>query len=723
MEPKKFSLSIGGKTLTAEFNNFADQAHGSCLLSYGSTMVLATAVMNPEPKEGQGWFPLTVDYEEKFYAAGQILGSRFIRREGRPSDEAVLSGRIVDRTIRPLFPQHMRNEIQVVITVLSIDEYDPDILAVIAASLALGTSHIPWSGPVSAVRIGKERGSEEFKINPSYLTRSGSDYELDITICGKDETVNMIEVGSKEVPEEILGEGFKLAIAEIEKIQQFQREIIGNMGKEKVLAPKPEVPSEWANLFREKVRTDLEEKLQGGKADKHVFNSIETNWVKLFAETFPEGDKAMAHEIFSDAVNEAIHREALEHKRRADGRKLDEVRPLYVRAGGISPVLHGSGLFFRGQTHVFSALTLGGPGDSQIIDTMEERELKKRFMHHYNFPPFSVGEVGRMGGANRRMIGHGALAEKALEPMIPPAEKFPYTIRIVSECLASNGSTSMASVCASTVALMDAGVPIERPVAGISIGLMMESKERFELLTDIQGPEDHYGDMDFKVAGTERGVTAIQLDIKLDGVPVPVLIAALERAKVARHYILGEIQKVIPAPRAEVSARAPHIVVIKIKPDQIGLVIGSGGKTVNEIRALTLTEIDIEEDGTVFVTGKDGGAEKAAQIIQDMTKEYKVGETYDGIVTRIMDFGAFVKIGHNTEGLVHISEIAPFRIQNVRDALKEGEEVPVMVKEIDEKGRVNLSIKERDKTFAERKGLKPAAPSANGSAPTHRPHH
>lgn len=707
MEKKQYSIEIGGKTLFAEFNDLANQAHGSVILRYGNTTVLGTAVMSSKAKEGQGYFPLTVEYEEKFYAAGQILGSRFVRREGRPSDEAMLSGRVVDRTIRPLFPQHMRNDVQVVITVLGVDEYDPDVLGVVAASLALGTSKIPWNGPVSGVRIGKESDNENFLINPSYITRSGSKYNLDITACGKDGNINMIEVGSKEVSEEIIAQGLNKASEIIEKLQEFQKKIIAEIGKEKIFVPVPEIGAEIKEFFQNKFKEKLGSLVLKGEGSKDALNAIREEWFSSIAENLPDSDKSRADDFWDEAVNEVIHKEAIENARRADGRALDQVRPLYAEAGGITPAVHGSGTFFRGETHVVSFLTLGGPQDSLLLDTMEDREVKKRFMHHYNFPPFSVGETGRVGGLNRRAIGHGALAEKALEAVIPDIEKFPYTIRLVSECMASNGSTSMASVCASSVALMDGGVPIIRPVAGISIGLMLEDKNRYALLTDIQGPEDHHGDMDFKVAGTREGVTAIQLDIKLDGVPIPILIEAMKKAKTARIFILDTIEKVIPAPRAEMSPRAPQIVVTKIRPDQIGLVIGGGGKTINEIREKTGTEIEIEENGTVFITGKAGGAEKAAEIIRDMTKEYKAGEVYDGVVTRIMDFGAFVKIGHSAEGLVHISEIAPFRVNRVADVLSEGEQVPVMIKEVDEKGRINLSIKNRDKGFAERKGLKP----------------
>jgi polyribonucleotide nucleotidyltransferase len=422
-------------------------------------------------------------------------------------------------------------------------------------------------------------------------------------------------------------------------------------------------------------------------------------------------------------VDEEIHRGAIEDNKRADNRRFDEIRPLFAKAGGISPILHGSGVFYRGGTHVFTALTLGGPGDSQLVDTMEDQDVKKRFMHHYNFPPFSAGETGRMGGLNRRMIGHGALAEKALEAVIPSEAVFPYTIRLVSECFASNGSTSMGSVCASTLALMDGGVPIKAPVAGIAMGLMTHNGEN-RVLTDIQGPEDEFGGMDFKVAGTKDGITAIQLDIKLDGIPVPVLVEALDAAKKARLQILEVITKEISAPRGSISPRAPEILTMRVKPDQIGLVIGGGGKTINGIKDVSkVDDITIEDDGSIFITGKNGSAQMAKTMIEALVKEYKAGEVYEGEVTRLMDFGAFVKIGpgKDAEGLVHVSEVAPFRIDKISNAVSVGDKVRVMIKEIDERGRINLSIKATDPDFAARKGLTPST-NPNGSGRQERPH-
>ncbi|OGZ08540.1 MAG: polyribonucleotide nucleotidyltransferase [Candidatus Lloydbacteria bacterium RIFCSPHIGHO2_02_FULL_54_17] len=697
MHTESYEVEIGGKKLIAEFTDLADQAHGSVIVRYGNTTVLATAVMSNKKRDGGDFFPLTVDFEERFYAAGQILGSRFMRREGRPSDAAVLSGRVIDRTIRPLFDQRIRYDVQVVITVLSIDKDEPDVLAVNAASIALVTSDIPFGGPVSAIRVARQNGI--WVTLPPFRVEEGQDIiegDCELVVCGRDGNVNMIEMGGKEVPEDVVMEGLTYASKEIEKLQKFQKEIIAKRGKAKRSVLLLEVSDEVKKLFSEKVAPKLEETIffEAGRAREYA---LQAEWMKTVSEV--EGmDPMQAEHYFDDAVNELLHKKAIEGNKRPDGRNFDEVRPLFAQAGGVSPVLHGTGIFYRGGTHILSALTLGGPQDSQLVEGMEFQG-KKRYMHHYNFPPYSSGETGRMGGMNRRAIGHGALAEKALVPVLPDKEVFPYTIRIVSESMASNGSTSMASVCGSTLALMDAGVPIKEPVAGIASGLMMESPTKYKVLTDIQGPEDHHGDMDFKVAGTKNGVTAIQMDVKVDGIPLPILKEAFAKARAARLTILDVMKGAIAAPRSDISPYAPKIVVIKIKPDQIGLVIGGGGKTVNEIREKTGAEIDIEDDGTVFITGKNGAAEKAREIIESMTHEYKAGEMFKGRVVRIVDFGAFVEIGHETDGLVHVSEIAPFRVERVTDYLKEGMEVPVVVKEVDERGRISLSIKRADSNF------------------------
>lgn len=691
--------------MTAEFSDLAEQANGSVLLRYGNSAVLATAVMSSRERNDIDYFPLMVDYEEKFYAAGQILGSRFMRREGRPSEFAVLSGRVVDRTIRPLFDHNLRNEIQVVITVLSIDEDDPDVMGVIAASLALGTSDIPWNGPVSAVRIGK-RTTGEMTVNPIYSEREHDEYQYDLFACGRNGTINMVEVGAEEVGEEEVGDAFDKAVEIHRELEVWQKEIIAEMGKKKKEIAESEPITELEELFATHIEDKLPEYVSSGKPGYTKISEIEHEWKTLVEEKFPETDLKRALKLFEERLDACMQHEAVAHEKRPDGRKLDEVRSLYAQAGNVSSMLHGSGIFYRGGTHVFTALTLGGPGDSQIVDTIEYPDRQKHFMHHYNFAPFSVGETGRLGGMNRRAIGHGALAEKALEAVLPSKEKFPYTIRLVSECMASNGSTSQAAICASTVALMDGGVPIKRPVAGIAMGLMQEGKE-YKVLTDIQGPEDHHGHMDFKVAGTREGVTAIQMDIKLAGVPVSILKEALVGAKKARLEILDVIEKEIPTPRADISDYAPKILTTRVKEDQIGLVIGGGGKTINGIKDDTgVEDINIEDDGNIYITGKDGSAEKALAMIEALVHEYVPGEMCEGEVVKILDFGAFVKISANTDGMVHISEIAPFRIENIRDALTEGEHVKVVVKEVDERGRINLSIKQADPDFASRKGLK-----------------
>ena len=712
MENETFSINVGGKEISATFTDLADQTNGSVIMRLGNTTVLITTVMGVRDRNDINYFPLSVEYEEKFYAAGQILGSRFIRREGRPSDDAILSGRVVDRTIRPLFDHQLRKDVQVVITVLSIDEDDPDVLGVNGASLALSCSNIPWAGPVSAVRIGKKRGSDEFVVNPNYEFRNAEDTELDLLICGKDGTITMIEVGAKEVSEEVLTRAFEAGMKEVEKIQAFQMEVAKKMGKEKAPLPEKESVEHIEKVFTE-FGSEFESAVFSGVPGKGPVGELKSRFIEKVTEEHPEDGKR-ADDYFESKVETIMRDKAIESGARVDGRKADEVRPLFAQAGGVSDILHGSGIFFRGGTHILSVLTLGGPEDSQIIDSIEEPETKKRFIHHYNFPPYSVGETGKIGGMNRRMVGHGALAEKALEPVVPSMETFPYTIRLVSEALASNGSTSMGSVCGSTLAMMDGGVPITRPVAGIAMGIMYKSPDEYQILTDIQGPEDHHGDMDFKVAGTAEGVTAIQLDVKVDGVPPSIMGEALKAAKDARLHILDVMQKEIAEPRDSLSPRAPHIEVLTIPPDMIGMVIGPSGKNIKKIKEDAGTEeITIEDDGTVFICGKGDAAVKAKQAIEEMTRVFEAGEVIEGEVTRILDFGAFVRLNSKTEGLVHISEIAPFRIEKVTDALKEGEQVKVQVKEIDDQGRVNLSIKMIDPKFAERKGLKPSSNNEN----------
>ena len=698
MQKKEYSVEIGGKKMTAIFTDLADQAHGSVMLKYGETVVMATACMSKEKQTGLGFFNLTVDYAEKFYASGKILGSQFVRREGKPSTEAILASRVIDRTIRPLFDQKMGYGVQVIVTVLACDENDPAMLAVNAASLALVVSNIPWAGPVGCVRVGKY-DQDILKINAETNLRAEEyPYQYDLTICGRENTINMIEAAGREVVESEIVDAFNLALTEITKLENFQKDIAKEIGKEKMIIEKEKISEESVKLFNENILPKMEEAIFSGPGKKEI-DELHRVWNKLVKDTFTNReDFSLEDDLFDETENELLHKKAIEENKRADGRALDEVRDIYAQAGGISSVLHGSGIFYRGGTHVFTALTLGGPEDKQTVNGMDV-DASRRFMHHYNFPPFSSGETGRSGLTNRREIGHGALAEKALAMVLPSAEDFPYTIRLVSESMASNGSTSQASICASTLALMDGGVPIKNPVAGIAMGLML-SNNNYKILTDIQGPEDHHGDMDFKVAGTRNGITAIQLDIKVDGVPVKILAEALEQAKKARLHILDIMQKEIEKPRENISPNAPKILILKIKTDQIGQVIGSGGKTIKEIKEKTGAEITIEDDGKVFISGKGGGAEKAFNIIEAMTHQYQEGEMMKVEIVRLAEFGAFARLNEYTDGLIHISELAPFRVERVTDLVKEGMIVPVKIVKIDEeRGKIALSIKEADKDF------------------------
>ena len=699
MEIKTYTTEIAGKTLTAEFTDLTGQANGSVILKMGETVVLVTAVMGRSDNKDLSFFPLSVEFEEKFYASGQILGSRFQRREGKPSDGAVLAARMVDRTIRPLFDHRIRCEVQVVVTVLALGEDDPDMLGVVGASLALGVSDIPWDGPVGAVRIGKRIDGGEIVINPTYLERAEGLLAYEVFACGKDGNINMIETAGYEVSEEAVVDALTRAIEITSALEAFQKKIITELGKEKRPTPENEVSPELQALFDAEIIPKLSNAVFCGTPGKHAIYELKREWFELLAERLPDAHRGTADQLFEHAVDVELHRGVIEEGKRPDGRGMDEVRSLYARAGGISPVLHGSGIFYRGETHMLTALTLAGPDDSQVLDTIEENGTKKQFMHHYNFPPFSVGETGRVGGFNRRMIGHGALAEKAVAAIIPDKKDFPYTIRLVSETLSSNGSSSMGSVCASTLALMDGGVPIKRPAAGIASGVMIAPDGRYELLTDIQGPEDEHGDMDFKVAGTREGITAMQMDVKVGGIPISVLKEALEKARVARLKILDVIEAEIAVPRAEISPRAPKIVTLSILPTQIGLVIGGGGKTINAIKEETgVEEITIEDDGTVYITGKNGTADVAANRIKALTHIFEIGERLEAEVTRIADFGAFAKLNDYTEGLIHVSEIAPFRIEKVEDVLTVGQKVPVLVSRVEE-GKIGLSIKQADPEF------------------------
>jgi polyribonucleotide nucleotidyltransferase len=691
MEEKIFRRKIAGKDLIIETGKLANQANGSVTVQYGGTVVLATATMNDKIREGIDFFPLMVDYEERLYAAGKIKGSRFIKREGRPTDEAILSGRMVDRTIRPLFNNRIRNDVQVVLTILSIDqENDPDLCSIIGASTALAISDIPWNGPVGAIRVAKT--DNKFVINPTYEQREKSLY--DIIATGKNGKINMIEAEGKEIPENEIVEAIKFAQKCIKEIIDFQNEIVSQVGREKkkvnLLCAEKNTEDEIRKFLSDKLESvvfEADKSKQAEKRDKLIKD------LELFvSEKFGEELKNIANLILEEETDSFLHKKVLRENKRPDGRGMNEIRRISAQVG-LLPRTHGSGLFNRGETQALTVATLGAPGDEQTLDNMEE-EGTKRFMHHYTFPPFSVGEVAPMRGPGRREIGHGALAERALNPLIPDKESFPYTIRLVSEILSSNGSSSMASVCGSSLALMDAGVPIPRPAAGIAMGLVMENEKNYKILTDIQGPEDHYGDMDFKIAGTEKGITAMQMDVKVEGITLEIIEKTLLQAKEARTKIIEIMNQAISQPRKDLSPYAPRITTFKINPEKIRDVIGPGGKVINEIIADTGVTIDIEDDGTIMITSKDSEASaKATTWIKNITREVVPGEIFQGKVTRIMNFGVFVEILPGQEGLVHISELAPSRVEKAEDIVKVGDIIAVKVKEIDDQGRINLTHK------------------------------
>jgi len=695
MEQKKWSLQIGGRLLEIESGLLAKQAGGAVTCRYGDTVVLATVVMSKNASRATGYFPLMVDFEERYYAAGKIKGSRFIKREGRPSDDAILTGRAVDRTIRPLFNHRMRNDVQVILTVLSYDgENDSDVVSIIAASAALSLSNVPWEGPVAAVRVGKL--NEELILNP--VNGEIEEGVLNLLISGKKEKINMVECAAKEVPEAEIKKAFAFGKEAIEKITEFLSAIQKEAGKEKSQPILIEADPDWEKQIKEKMLKEglaealydknkevVEEKTKG--ILKKINDYIEEN----FSEQ-AEKLKEVAEIIFEETSDEIVHKNILQKEMRPDGRKLNEIRKIECQVG-ILPRTHGTGLFTRGETQALTVTTLGSPGDEQIIDTMEV-DTKKRYIHHYNFPPYCVGEVRPMRGPGRREIGHGALAEKALIPVLPEKEKFPYTILLVSEVLSSNGSSSMASTCGSTLSLMDAGVPIKRPVSGIAMGIIVGDEKNFKVLTDIQGLEDHYGDMDFKAAGTEKGITALQMDVKVDGVTLEMIDAVLEQSHKNRLEILEHIVATISESRVEMSQYAPRIIVMHINPDKIRNVIGTGGKVINEIIDETGVQIDIEDDGSIFITSSDKvSAQKAQEWINNLTREVKAGEVFSARITKIMTFGAFAEILPGQEGLIHISEIADRRIEKVEDVLKVGDVILVKVKEIDSQGRINLSAK------------------------------
>lgn len=695
MDKEIFELEIGGKPLKIKLTDWAAQSGGSCLVQYGGTEVLAAATMSPIERTGIDFFPLTVEYEEKFYAAGKIYGSRFLKRESRPTDEAILTSRMIDRAIRPLFPKDFKKEVQVVATCLSWDgENDPDIVGMIAASFALSVSNIPWNGPLGAVRIGKI--GENFVINPTYKERAEA--SMDITLTGLEKNgevlINMIEMGAKEVDENTVIEASKEADQFIKKIIAFQEDIIKKTCKEKVIF-EPAVELDIYKDIKEFLGDRLDDAITNappGEKNLKATELLKEELTKFIMEKYPDEDKEkQVPPFFEKEIERIIIKNIIEKNQRPDGRKTDEIRPLTAEVA-VLPRTHGSGVFHRGLTKVLSILTLGGPGDQQILEGMEVVG-KKRFMHHYNFPPFSTGETAPMRGPKRREIGHGHLVEKALLPLIPEPQQFPYTIRIVSEALSSNGSTSMASVCAATIALMDAGVPIKAPAAGISIGLAKDEESgKYKVLTDIQGPEDHFGDMDFKVAGTAQGITAVQVDVKIDGIDKEIMREALEKAKDARLKILDIIKKEISEPRKNLSPHAPKIFSFQINPAKIGEVVGPKGSVINKIIEEFNVSIDIEDSGLVFITGQDQSmVDGCVAKIKGMTKEVEVGEMFQGVVRKIMDFGAFVDILPGQSGLVHISRFVPYQIKNVDEVVKTGDTIPVKVISVDELGRINLS--------------------------------
>lgn len=691
MARKTYTIDLEGKSLTAEFGNYAAQANGSVMVYFGDTVVLVTACMSKEPREGIDFFPLLVDYEEKLYAVGKIPGS-WGRREGKPTETAVLNARLIDRPIRPLFPDGFRNDVQIVATVLSVDnDYAPEVAATIGASLALLVSDIPFDLPMAGVRVGLADG--KFLLNPTIKEQENCD--MYIMVSGTSEAITMVEAGASEISEEEALESIFFAHEYIKKICAWQETIRQEIGKPKLevplATPDVQLQERIKELGLSKMSTALrvfDKQERAAAVDAVRAEILEDLLKEMGEEAFAEKEKEIKSLIDELEANE-VRRMITEEKIRPDGRALTEIRPIRCDVG-ILPRAHGTGMFHRGQTQVLSVCTLGALHDVQLLDGLTEEE-SKRYIHHYNFPGFSVGEVRPMRTPGRREIGHGALAERALLPVIPAEEEFPYTIRVVSEVLESNGSSSMASVCGSSLALMDAGVPIKKPVAGIAMGLI-KGQNDFTILTDIQGLEDHFGDMDFKVAGTRDGITALQMDIKVTGVSREILKAALAQAKEARLFILDKMAEVIAEPRPELSPYAPRMVTMQIDPDKIRDVIGTGGKTIRSIIAETGVEIDIKDDGTVYIASVDlEAANKAVKRITELTKEVEVGEVYEGTVTRIAKFGAFVEILPGKEGLIHISKLAKERVANVEDVVKVGDVVQVKVIEIDQQGRINLS--------------------------------
>ena len=695
---KKYETQLAGRNLSIETGKIAELANGSVVVRYGETVVMVNVTAAKEPKEGVDFFPLSVDYEEKLYAVGKIPGG-FTKREGKPTDKSILTSRAIDRPLRPLFPKDFRNDTCVVATVLSVDpDNSPEVCAMIGASAALSISDIPFGGPTAAVAVGYV--DNQIVINPTLEQREKS--RLTLTVAGTLEKITMIEAGADEIPNDTMLEAIKTAHEEIKKICNFISDIKAEIGKPKFeyksFATDPEVYNEIVANFKDRMYQDVQatDKTVRDANIEKITEDITAYFVEKYGEESAEEKKTDIADSVHDLEKACVREMILEEHKRPDGRKIDEIRPLSCEVG-VLPRVHGSAIFTRGQTQVMSIVTLGTNNEAQELDGLDEEE-SKRYMHQYNFPSYSVGEARPSRGPGRREIGHGALAEKALVPVIPSEDEFPYAIRVVSEVLSSNGSTSQASICGSTLALMDAGVPIKKPVAGISTGLVTskENPDEYVMLTDIQGIEDFFGDMDFKVGGTKDGITAIQVDIKNDGLTYDIIKEAFERTKVARDYILDEIMKPqIAEPRAELSKYAPRIITTTINVDKIKDVIGPGGKMINKIIDATGVKIDIEEDGRVCIYTDDAeNGKKALKMIEDIAKDIEVGKVYDGKVTRIMNFGAFVDIGGGREGLLHISKISNKRVEKVEDVLAVGDEIKVKVYEIDNQDRINLTMKD-----------------------------
>ena len=691
---RTFKTAVGGRLLQMEIGKVCELANGQVMVRYGDTVVNVTACASKEPRPDIDFFPLSCDYEEKMYAAGKIPGG-FIKREGRPSERAVLNSRLMDRPLRPLFPKGFFNDVQVVATVMSVDpDCSPEIVAMIGSSVALAISDIPWEGPTASVLIGMVDG--EFVVNPTLAQRQAS--TLHLVVSGTKEAIMMVEAGAQEVPEDVVLDAIMFAHEEIKKIIVFIDEIIAEIGKPKMAVNLYKVPEEIDQAVREYAEGKMRTAIQTYDKMERLENmdAVEVETKEYFAETYPENEKDIANVLYN-ITKEQVRSLILDDEIRPDNRKHTEIRPIWCETG-ILPRTHGTGLFTRGQTQVLSVVTLGALGEAQTIDGITEEE-EKRYMHHYNFPPYSVGEAGRMKSPGRREIGHGALAERAIVPVLPTEEEFPYAIRVVSEVLSSNGSTSMGSTCGSCLALMDAGVPIKKPVAGIAMGLIERVEEdgssKMAILSDIQGMEDFLGDMDFKVAGTADGVTAIQMDIKVHGLSREVLEKALAQAKEGRMFIMNKMLEVIPAPKPELSPYAPRIISMQIDPDKIRTVIGPGGKTINRIIADTGVKIDIDDTGLIYIAAPDmESANAGMREIELLTKDVEVGEVYEGKVVRIMNFGAFIEILPGKEGLIHISKLSKERVEKVEDVMNIGDIVKVKVTEIDSQDRINLSRKE-----------------------------